>query len=212
MKARCHQLLPFIFLLLVALSRWPGLMPVNFSAVYALMFCAGALFPARLGWRAPFGVLFVSDLALNAYYQFGRGYPVFTPGGLVYLACNYGGYGALWWLGRRFRGTRNLLGLLGGGMLGAIVFYLVTNTAAWLLNPFHNPEYTKTLAGWLIALTSGTKGWPQTWEFFRNTLLSGGLFTALFGAAWKLTTAESPAEKGEPQGEEADPKTEEAKA
>ena len=187
-------------------------MPVNFSAVYALVFCAGAFFPHRLTWRAPFAVLLMSDLALNAYYQFGRGYAVFTPGGLLYLACNYGGYGALWWLGRRFRGTRNLLGLLGGGMLGAIVFHLVTNTAAWLLNPFRNPEYTKTLAGWLIALTSGTKGWPQTWEFFRNTLLSGGLFTALFGAAWTLTTAESPAEKGEPQGEEAEPKPEEAQA
>ncbi|HAO80629.1 MAG TPA: hypothetical protein DCQ92_16990, partial [Verrucomicrobia subdivision 3 bacterium] len=50
--------------------------------------------------------------------------------------------------------------------------------------------------------------------FFRNTLLSGGLFTALFAAAGKLT-AESPADKTagarEPEAEgEAEP--EEAKA
>ena len=36
--------------------------------------------------------------------------------------------------------------------------YLLTNTASWLFNPFANPEYTKDLAGWLIALTKGTAG------------------------------------------------------
>ena len=210
MSLRLRQLLPYVFLALVALSRWPGLMPVNFSAVYALVFCAGALFPERLTWRAPFGVLLVTDLALDAYYQFGMGYEVLTAAGLLYLACNYAGFGALWWLGRRFRGTRDLLGLLGGGVLGAIIFYLVTNTAAWLLNPFRNPEYTKNLAGWLVALTAGTKGWPQTWEFFRNTLLSGGLFTGLFALAWRFTPAESPQEKGEEADEGAQAEPEEA--
>jgi hypothetical protein len=90
------------------------------------------------------------------------------------------------------------------------LFYLITNTASWLFNPFQNPEYIKNLTGWLIALIKGTSGWPPTWEFFRNTLLSGGLFTALFVAAMKLTApAESPAEKvagarpEEPEEEEA---------
>ena len=205
-----RQLLPYVFLALVALSRWPGLMPANFSAVYALVFCAGALFPERLTWRAPLALLLVTELALDAYYQFGMGYEVFTVAGLLYLACNYAGFGALWWLGRRFRGTRDLLGLLGGGVLGAIIFYLVTNTAAWLLNPFHNPEYTKSLAGWLVALTAGTKGWPQTWEFFRNTLLSGGLFTGLFALAWRFIPSESPQEKGEETEEGAQAEPEEA--
>ena len=59
----------------------------------------------------------------------------------------------------------------------------------------HNAAPT-TRENWLIALIKGTGGWPQTWEFFRNTLLSGGLFTALFVGAMKLTaTDESPVEK-----------------
>jgi hypothetical protein len=110
--------------------------------------------------------------------------------------------------------------LLGGGILGALLFYLITNTASWLLNPFHNPEYTKTFTGWITALIKGTSGWPQTWEFFRNTMMSSALFTALFAAAAKLTAAaESPADKQagvrEPGGAaEAEPQTEpeEAKA
>ena len=73
---------------------------------------------------------------------------------------------------------------------------IACSTASWFFNPFGNPEYSKTFLGWLTALTKGTGGWPQTWEFFRNTLLSGGLFTGLFVGAVKLSApAESPAEK-----------------
>src|ERR1041385_5360979 len=99
------------------------------------------------------------------------------------------------WRGRRCKPRAHFLTLLGGGVLGALLFYFITNTASWFFNPFNNPEYTKTLMGLIKALTTGTNGWPQTWEFFRNTLLSGGLFTGLFVGAMKLTAdAESPAE------------------
>ena len=97
-------------------------------------------------------------------------------------------------------------------MLGAIVFYLISNTASWLFNPFHNPEYTKNLAGWLIAMTRGTAGWPQTWEFFRNTLMSSGLFTGLFAGAMKIMEALEPEEEKESAEEAPEEQPEEAKA
>jgi hypothetical protein len=102
-------------------------------------------------------------------------------------------------LGRRFRASDSWLRLLGGGLLGAILFYLITNTAAWFFNPFGNPEYTRNLTGWLIALTKGTGGYPETWTFFRNTLLSGGLFTGLFVGAMKMSEAREPQEEEEPE-------------
>jgi len=193
-------------------SRIPGLMPANFSAAYALAFCAGLYFPGALAWWLPLGVMLATDLALNAWYAW-HGVPhVFSPVSLLYLLGNYAGYGVLIGLGRRFKARDSWVRLLGGGLLGALVFYLVTNTLSWFINPFHNPEYTKTIVGWLTALFKGTAGYPQTWEFFRNTLLSGGLFTGLFVGAMKLSAAESPQEKGEPTeaGEEEAP--DEAKA
>src|ERR1043166_5451744 len=114
-KEKWNLWLPVILMLVFALTRWPGLLPPNFSAFYALAFCAGVYFPRRLAWWLPLATMVATDLALNLYYP-------------------------------------------------------ITNTASWLFNPFQNPEYTKNFAGWLTALTSGTKGWPQTWEFFRNTL------------------------------------------
>ena len=197
MKGRWSYLLPGIFLVCLALSRWPGLLPPNFSAVYALIFCAAAFFPIRLGSVITIGVLLVTDLALNAWYQWGKGIPVFTPSGWLYLLGNYAAYGLVYCLGRRFQGDRSVARLVGGGILGAILFYLVTNTFSWLVNPFHNPEYTRNLAGWIIALTRGAGDWPATWEFFRNSLISSALFTALFGWAAVHASEESPMEKGE---------------
>ena len=188
-------LLPAIFIVVFALSRIPGLMPWNFSVAYAFAFCEGVFFPGRRTWWLPLAVILATDIGLNFYYQ--HKLPeadVWSSANLANLAFNYVAYGVLIFLGRRFKPQTSLLNLVGGGILGAILFYFITNTASWLFNPFHNPEYTKTLTGWIIALTKGTGGYPSTWEFFRNTLLSGGIFTALFGAVGKLT-AESPAEK-----------------
>ncbi len=188
-------LLPTIFVAMLALSRIPGLMPLNFSVVYAFAFCGGVFFPRRLVWWLPFATLLATDIGLNFYYQYAYLVDdVWSARNLANLAFNYAAYAVLILLGRGFKSQSSVVKLVGGGLLGAILFYLITNTASWLFNPFHNPEYTKNLAGWIIALTKGTGGFPSTWEFFRNTLLSGGIFTALFAAAQKLT-AESPAEK-----------------
>ena len=205
-KEKWHKWLPYIFMVLVGLSRWPGLFPSNFSALYGLAFCAGAFFPGLMKWWLPFGTLLVSDFCLDFYYLH-RGYSVFDVPLLKYQLFNYVAFAALVLLGRCFNRRSSWLFLLSGGLLGAILFYLITNTASWFFNPFNNPEYTKDLAGWLRALTQGTAGWPQTWEFFRNTLMSGGLFTGLFAGAMKLTDSSESAEEKEPK-EEAEKKPE----
>src|SRR5258708_2989477 len=182
---KAKLLLPIILMLVFAASRFPGLMPWNFSAAYALMVCAGVYFPKRLVWWLPFATMFVTDLLLNAFY-----YHVRLVG--PEMIGNYFSYAVLVWLGQQFGPKAKFLTLLGGGVLGAIIFYFVSNTISWL----SSPAYAKTLHGWLMALTLGTAGWPQTWEFFRNTLMSGGLFTGLFVGAMKLNeAAESAKEK-----------------
>jgi hypothetical protein len=202
MKEKETKLLPVLLVVVFVLTRWPGLMPFNFSAAYALAFCAGVYFPRRLAWWLPLGALAVSDLALNLYYFLALHIDAFKATQLVsYLA-----YALIIWLGRCLNSRTSLLKLLGGGVLGSLLFYLITNTASWFFNPFQNSEYTRNVAGWVIALTKGTAGYPETWEFFRNTLLSGGLFTGLFAGAFKLSEsiekADGVEEKEEATGEE----------
>jgi hypothetical protein len=211
-KGKWNIGLPVLLMLVFSLTRWPGLLPPNFSAFYALAFCAGFYLPRRLAWWLPLATMGATDLLLNLYYQFHLHIDSFKLTQLV----NYLAYALLIWLGTKFSPQASWLKLLSGGLLGAILFYLITNTAAWFFNPFHNPEYTKDLAGWITALTQGTAGYPHTWEFFRNTLLSGGLFTGLFAGAMKLgESAESARPRELPETEEPgdpEPKAEEADA
>ena len=195
---RLKSLLPILLMVVFAATRWPGLMPWNFSAVYAMMFCAGVYFPKRLVWWLPFATMLVTDVLLNLFYYKVH---ILAPE----MIGNYLAYAGLVLLGRWFSPKSSWLGLLSGGLLGAILFYLISNSMSWL----SNPEYTKNLQGWLRALSIGTAGWPQTWEFFRSTFLSGGLFTGLFAGAMKLSEAAEPKEKEEEQPEE---EPEEAKA
>ncbi len=182
-------------MLVAALSRWPGLFPPNFSAFYGLAFCAGVFFPRQFKWWLPLGTMVLTDILLNALYYH---QPVFS----TYMVVKLLSFAGLVALGSLFSRRQSWLGLLAGGLLGAVLFYLITNTASWL----YNPEYPKTLAGWLQALTNGTPNYPPTWTFFRNTLLSGGLFTGLFAGAFKLTEAPEPAEEKEPEpAEEPEP-------
>jgi len=157
---------------------------MNLSAAYALAFCAGVYFPARLAWWLPLVTLFVSDLAIDLYYYYAHHVEAFNSPSwsiISFMPCSSGwDAGSVPRLVPEAFERRNP---------GRDPLYLITNTASWLVNPFHNPEYTRTFAGWLTALSKGTAGYPPTWEFFRNTLIGGGLFTGLFAGVMKLGEA-----------------------
>ena len=159
-------LLAAIFFAVFALSRIPGLMPLNFSVAYAFAFCSGVFFKGQRGWWLPLVCIFVTDIGLNFYYQYKLHIEdVWSAANIANLVFNYVAYAVLIFFGRRFKPQSSLLGLIGGGIFGAILFYFITNTASWLFNPFHNPEYTKTLMGWIIALTKGTGGYRPPGNF-----------------------------------------------
>lgn len=183
-----------------ALTRWPGLLPANFSAAYALAFCGGIYFIGPMAWWLPLVTLFITGTLLNwLYYDF----PLIDG----YVLLSYLAFGVLVGLGRLFRRYKSPITLIGGGLLGAILFYLITNTISWIFEP--TQPYPKTPSGWLKALTIGTAGWPETWTFFRNTLLSSGLFTGLFVGAMKMSEcvekAEEPQVEEEPEGAPGEP-------
>lgn len=186
-------------MLVFALSRIPGMMPQNFSAAYALAFCGGLYFAGAMAWWLPLSVLLGTDILLNVFYY----HVSFLDPYMLVKTLAFVGIIAL---GRLFKPKMSWWKLVGGGLLGAVLFYLVTNAASWL----NNPGYPKTLAGLWQALTTGLPGFPPTWSFFRSTLFSGGLFTALFVGAMKITeAAESKAEQEAPE-ESADEEPEEA--
>ena len=184
-------------MLIFAVSRWPGMLPQNFSAAHALLFCAAFWLPGWIGWVLPLATIIVTDILLNV---FAYDVTVLDPR----LVTNWMIL-ALFvvlakWLARRRSYGRVFLGTL----FGALLFYLVSNSVSWMVNP----AYAKTIAGWVQALTVGLPGFPPTWVFGIKSLLGTGLFTGLFAGAMKLSEA---MDATEPEPEAEDTEEDEAK-
>ncbi len=140
---------------------------LNFAPVAAIALCAPMLFPRRIAFALPLGILLVSDFVLNAHYNA----PLLTAEMFVRYAALLPVIG----LGVYLAHTRKALPWLAASAAGSVFFYLVTNSVSWM----SDPGYVKNVTGWVQALTVGLPGLPPTWVFFRNTLVSDLLFTGL---------------------------------
>ena len=77
MKEKSNVWLAVALMLLLALTRWPGLLPSNFSAVYAMAFCTGLYFRGRHEWLLPLGTMVLNvtnqcNLACTYCYEYGE--------------------------------------------------------------------------------------------------------------------------------------------
>jgi hypothetical protein len=150
----------------------------NFAPLMALTFCGAVYFRDRRMWLVPFVALAASDLYLDYQYA-AMFHETWTwPSNLVRLVC----FGLALPLGAFVASRKNWATLFGGALAGSLIFYVVTNTDAWIRDPY----YAKTAAGWVQALTVGRPEFPSTFWFFRNTLASDLLFTGIFAFAMEL--------------------------
>jgi hypothetical protein len=158
----------------------------NFPPMMALAFCGAVYFRDKRLWWLPFAGLCLTDLYINWFYAREYGYHM-DLAAYVARAASFGlalGLGA--WVSRR----KSWLWLLNGSLVGAILFYLITNTQAWFGDAF----YAKTLAGWWQAMTVGHPEYPPTIFFFRNTLFGDLMFTGFFASImeWLAKRADEP--------------------
>ena len=175
-----------VLMVLFTAMRWPGLLPWNFSPVYAICFCAGVYFKGWRAWLLPVGLMFISDVVMNYFHYRPMGFSTFTSHMLVTYALYLGLVGLGWGITEK----AHPVVLITGGILGACVFYFATNSVAWL----NNPVYVKSWAGLVQSFTIGEPGYPPPIVFFRNTALSGALFTAVIVLAVRHARAEEMAE------------------
>ncbi len=149
----------------------PGTLP-NFSPLMAAALCGALFIPGGLGLVVPVAALLISDALLNIH----DGLPAISSQVLWTLPCYLLAVG-LGWMIREYRG--GLGTIMGATLVSSFMFYLVTNTGSWL----GLAAYPQSFAGWVQAITTGLPGYPPTWMFFRNSLVSDLLFAACFVAA-----------------------------
>jgi uncharacterized protein DUF6580 len=142
----------------------------NFAPLAAIALCGAAYLPTRFKFTVPLIALFISDIVLNLHY----GAAMFSP----LIACRYLALVVVGCLGLAIAHRASWKTLLPASLAGSVLFYVITNTFAWL----SDPGYVKNFAGLVQALTVGLPQYSATpsWMFFRNSILSDLLFTGLF--------------------------------
>ena len=133
-----------------------------------MILCGAAFLPRKSAIVLPFAAVLFTDIALNIFYKS----PAFTAD----MAGNFAAFAAIAFLGWRLRSRAGFSTMLPAAIASSIFFYLVSNSLSWMLIP----DYAKTFSGWFQALTTGLPGYPPTWTFLRNELVSNALFTTLF--------------------------------
>jgi hypothetical protein len=129
---------------------------LNFAPVGALSLFAGA----RLrGWQA-----YVLPIALMAITDpFRGGYSFATPFVYASFLINV-------WIGSRLRSTENPSWIGGAALIGSLQFFLLSNFGTWLSPAL---AYPHTFGGLIRCYIAAI-------PFFRNTLISDLLYTAVF--------------------------------
>ncbi len=168
----------------------------NFPPFAAIAFCGAVYFKDRRLWFLPFAGLCLTDLYINWFYAREYGYHLEWSGYVARVLSYAVGLGLGWWVSSR----KSWLWLLNGSLLGAVLFYLITNTLSWSADAF----YAKSLAGWWQALTVGHPEYPPTIFFFQKTLFGDLMFTGLFAGAmeWLAKRAGEPSLLGDGEEEE----------
>lgn len=128
--------------------------PPNFSPIAAIALFGGAQFAdKRLAFLVPLAAMFLSDLVLGLHSLI----PVI-----------YGGFALIVCLGFWLRRRQNVWAIGGAAIVGALLFFVLTNFGVWAIGHL----YPKTPAGLVDCYVAAI-------PFFRNTLLSNLLYSAL---------------------------------
>lgn len=137
--------------------------PYNFTPVAAIALFAGATFERKsLAFVVPMAALFLSD-AVIGFYDFWE------------MAATYGGFAAVVCIGFLVHRHRRFAPLALATLVGAIVFFLITNC-----NLLVNPSlYPHTFDGLMQGYVAGI-------PFFRNTLLSDIFYSVLLFGGFAL--------------------------
>jgi hypothetical protein len=153
--------------------------PPNFSPVEAIALFGGAYFASRQ-WAAivPMLAMLVSDVALGVMH--GGDYATYLGGASFWSVYACIGLSVL--LGLRLRGRVTGARVLQYTVIGSLVFFAMTNFAAWLSDPM----YPRTAGGLAAAYIAGI-------PFYRWTLLGTMTYGAILFGGFSLLRHRLPA-------------------
>ncbi len=153
-----------IALLLVFIGVSLRLLPhsPNFTPILAIALFGGVYFSKRTAFILPLSAMVISDIFIG-YYE------------AALMAFVYGSFLLCVILGIWLKKHKKWYTVLGSSVLGAILFFLITNFAVWAFTPWYAKTFSGIIRCYLMAL-----------PFFRNTLLGDLFYVTVFFGTYEL--------------------------
>lgn len=134
----------------------------NFTPIAALALFGGAYLSKKTAFVLPLTALVLSDVFIGSY----------EPKLMISV---YGSFILCVFLGFWLKKHKNWQTVLGSSILGAVLFFLITNFAVWAFTPWYLKTFSGIIQCYLMAL-----------PFFRNTLLGDLFYAVVFFGAYQL--------------------------
>lgn len=155
------------------IPHWP-----NFTPVAAMALFGGAYLGRKyLAFLIPFAAMFLSDLILGFHPYMGA----------VYLA-----FGLTVIIGMMVRSRISTGNIVLASVSSSVLFYLITNFAAWLASPLYPRTFTGLMESYIAGLAFINNG-SYGISFFLNEVVGTLFYSGLFFGIYYLARQRIPA-------------------
>ncbi len=154
-------LIPLLLVILGIIARFlPH--PANFAPIGAIALFGGLYLPKRWAIILPLLAMFISDIFIGFY-----AWQIMTS---VYI-----GFVLMGLIGLVVRKNKKFHTVLGGTLLGSILFFLITNWAVWEFGTMYVHNFSGLIQSYIMAL-----------PFFRNSLLGDVFYVGVLVGGFEL--------------------------
>lgn len=155
------------------IPHWP-----NFTPIAAMALFGGTYLGRKhLAFLVPFAAMFLSDLVLGFH---------------SYMLAVYIAFGLTVVLGLTLRGRTSVGNVALASVSSSVLFFLITNFAAWLASPIYPPTFTGLIESYIAGLAFFNNG-SYGLSFFLNEVAGGLFYNGIFFGVYYMARQRIPA-------------------
>jgi len=161
-KGKILELLIILIFILIGVSLRLLPHPPNFAPIATIALFGGVYLSKKVALILPIAAMTISDIFIG-YYE---------PKLMVSV---YGSFLLCVILGFWLKNHKKWHTVLGGSILGAVLFFLITNFAVWAFTPWYAKTFPGLIQCYFMAL-----------PFFKNTLLGNLFYATIFFGVYEI--------------------------
>ncbi len=159
------KLLPAFILITLGIAARFLPHPANFAPIGAIAIFSGLYLPKKWAIVLPLAAMLFSDIFIGFY-------------SLPIMLSVYAGLALTALIGLWVRRNKKVGTILGGTILGSVIFYLATNGAVWAFGSLYAHNFAGLMQSYIMAI-----------PFFRNSLLGDLFYTGVLVGAYEASLA-----------------------